>query len=111
MSSALSQLPKVSYIKLVDVWLTGCLVFVFGGFLEYALVNKLATDEKKQEQHSLAQVCQGGITFNSNAFWDFHMILLDDIGSGFPTANMHIWTNSPLQFLIITEIFWFPPAG
>ncbi|XP_067947398.1 glycine receptor subunit alphaZ1-like [Watersipora subatra] len=56
MSSTLSQLPKVSYIKLVDVWLTVCLGFVFTGFLEYALVNKLATQEKeKQNKFSVSQ--------------------------------------------------------
>ena len=50
MSSALSQLPKVSYIKLIDVYLTVCLGFVFAGFLEYALVNKLATRERKTQK-------------------------------------------------------------
>ncbi|XP_067946177.1 glycine receptor subunit alpha-2-like [Watersipora subatra] len=59
MSSTLAQLPKVSYIKLVDVWLTGCLGFVFAGFLEYALVNKLAIKEKeKQKNYSVTELDQ-----------------------------------------------------
>ncbi|XP_067943197.1 glycine receptor subunit alphaZ1-like [Watersipora subatra] len=56
MSSTLAQLPKVSYIKLVDVWLTGCLAFVFAGFLEYALVNKLATKEKETKVNCISEV-------------------------------------------------------
>lgn len=61
MSSALGQLPKVSYIKLIDVYLTGCLSFVFAGFLEYALVNKLATRERriqKQQEQQAAHAMQ-----------------------------------------------------
>ena len=59
MNSSLSQLPKVSYIKLLDVWMTACVVFVFAGLLEYVLVNQLATKEKREdEQEQLTEVCK-----------------------------------------------------
>lgn len=41
-SSVSSRLPRVSYIKAIDVWMTCCLVFVFGALIEYSIVNVLA---------------------------------------------------------------------
>jgi hypothetical protein len=41
-----SRLPRVSYIKAIDVWMTCCLVFVFGALIEYSIVNVLARKEE-----------------------------------------------------------------
>ena len=41
MQSAVSkgQLPRVSYIKAIDVWMSTCLIYAFASLIEFAIVN------------------------------------------------------------------------
>lgn len=53
-SQANQSLPKVSYVKSLDVWMSVCLCFAFATLVEYAIVNTLASleanDKKKMEK-------------------------------------------------------------
>ncbi|XP_067683376.1 glycine receptor subunit alpha-2-like [Haliotis asinina] len=51
-SGARAQLPRVPYVKGIDVWMTSCLVFVFAAYMEYAVVTVLSRQHKKGEKYS-----------------------------------------------------------
>ncbi|XP_053400442.1 glycine receptor subunit alphaZ1-like [Mercenaria mercenaria] len=48
-AGARNNLPKVSYLKAIDVWMAVCLGFVFLGLVEFAYVNVLARVEKRRK--------------------------------------------------------------
>ena len=45
-SSISERLPRVSYVKAIDVWMAMCLVMVFGALIEYSTVNVLFRKDK-----------------------------------------------------------------
>lgn len=47
-SGARANLPRVSYVKAIDVYMAACLAFVFLGLVEFAYVNVLTRVEKKR---------------------------------------------------------------
>ncbi|VEL25513.1 unnamed protein product, partial [Protopolystoma xenopodis] len=41
-SSVIATLPRVSYIKAIDIWIIVCLLFVIGALLEFAMASSRA---------------------------------------------------------------------
>ena len=48
--SVLSTIPRVSYIKAVDVWMASCLFFTFAALIEFAIANSAArlTEQRRR---------------------------------------------------------------
>uniref|UniRef100_A0A8C2WM55 Gamma-aminobutyric acid type A receptor subunit beta3 n=1 Tax=Cyclopterus lumpus TaxID=8103 RepID=A0A8C2WM55_CYCLU len=51
-------LPKIPYVKAIDMYLMGCFVFVFLALLEYAFVNYMFFGRGPQMQKKLAEKAQ-----------------------------------------------------
>ncbi|XP_062621375.1 glycine receptor subunit alpha-2-like isoform X1 [Saccostrea cucullata] len=47
-SGAKASLPRVSYVKAIDIWMSTCLIFVFAALIEFAYVNVLARVEQRR---------------------------------------------------------------
>ncbi|MBN3299748.1 GLRA2 protein, partial [Amia calva] len=66
-SGSRASLPKVSYVKAIDIWMAVCLLFVFAALLEYAAVNFVSRQHKefirlrkKQRRQRIGLVSQTG---------------------------------------------------
>ncbi|GFN82253.1 glycine receptor subunit alpha-2 [Plakobranchus ocellatus] len=60
-ANARAHLPRVSYIKAIDVWMAICLFFVFAALIEFAYVNVNARVEKRRTNQA------GGLKLNFNS--------------------------------------------
>lgn len=47
-STVNATLPRVSYTKAIDIWMSMCLVFVFAALIEFAVANVLARKDSNK---------------------------------------------------------------
>lgn len=54
-SGARADLPRVSYVKAIDIWMATCLTFVFAALVEFAYVNVLCRKVKRRESFCISE--------------------------------------------------------
>lgn len=48
-ANVMSNLPRVSYIKALDIWIIACIMFIIGALVEFAIASVLARKQRQLE--------------------------------------------------------------
>lgn len=95
-------LPKIPYVKAIDVYLMGCFVFVFLALLEYAFVNYVFFGRGPAQQKKLSE--RVGKTNNERMRYE-EKRLREQVCT--PTPPRLLCSTSVSTFYVFFRIFMF----
>ncbi|XP_074642359.1 glycine receptor subunit alpha-2-like [Tubulanus polymorphus] len=104
-SGLLQHLPRVTYVKVVDVWIVGTLTFVIISFVEFVLVNAL---NRRQRKFKEAEAKRKRDYVEKPASPETKVEIMPPVepsitGTTLENAARVIY---PLLFLLFNVIFW-----
>uniref|UniRef100_A0A3B3VJX4 Glycine receptor, alpha 4b n=1 Tax=Poecilia latipinna TaxID=48699 RepID=A0A3B3VJX4_9TELE len=117
-SGSRASLPKVSYVKAIDIWMAVCLLFVFAALLEYAAVNFVSRQHKEFFRLRKKLKEHIGLSLSSAPEMDATPVFADlppglgfyEIRRRFVERAKRIDTISravfPMSFLMFNVLYW-----
>ncbi|ESO89505.1 hypothetical protein LOTGIDRAFT_125321 [Lottia gigantea] len=72
-----ASLPRVSYTKAIDIWMSTCLLFVFAALLEFAIVNFISRRSYPDEVKTAQRKDSAAMPVDNGALMKETMVMLE----------------------------------